>query len=60
MVIYLIWLIMIIAWNFGAPNARPIEDVGMAIIIGFIAYKIKNFFKDATIQKKNKYFGNKK
>ena len=51
---------MVVLWNYGAPNAAPIEDVAMAIIIGFIAYTVKNFFKNTTIRKKNKYFGNKK
>ena len=51
---------MVILWNYGAPNAAPIEDVAMAIIIGFIAHRLNKFFKDNTILKKNKYFGNKK
>ena len=51
---------MVILWNYGAPNAAPIEDVGMAVIIGFIAYKLKKIFSDPAILKKNKYFGNKK
>ena len=60
MFVYLFWLLMIIAWNYGVPNAEPIEDVAMAIIIGFIAHRLNKFFKDNTILKKNKYFGNKK
>ena len=60
MFIYLFWLLMVISWNYGAPNAAPIEDVGMAMIIGFIVYKLKKFFPDPAILKKNKYFGNKK
>ena len=27
MKIYIIWLIGVILWNFGYPNAKPIEDV---------------------------------
>ena len=59
MLIYLFWLLMVISWNYGAPNAAPIEDVGMAMIIGFIAYRLKKIFKDPAILKKNKYFDNK-
>ena len=51
---------MVILWNYGAPSAAPIEDVLMAILIGFISYKLKKFLPDSAILKKNKYFGNKK
>ena len=51
---------MVILWNYGVPGAAPIEDVLMAIFIGFISYKLKEFLPDPTILKKNKYFGNKK
>tara|TARA_B100000029_G_scaffold490146_1_gene548837 strand:- start:868 stop:1050 length:183 start_codon:yes stop_codon:yes gene_type:complete len=60
MIVYVFWLLMVILWNYGAPNAAPIEDVSMAVIIGFIAYKLKKVFPDPAILKKNKYFGNKK
>ncbi len=51
---------MVILWNYGFPNATPLEDVIMAIIIGFVAYKLKKFISDPTILRRNKYFGNKK
>ena len=51
---------MVILWNYGAPSAEPIEDVLLAIFIGFISYKLKVFLPDPTILKRNKYFGNKK
>ncbi len=60
MIVYVFWLLMVILWNYGVPNAAPMEDVSMAMIIGFIAYKLKKFFPDPAILKKNKYFGNKK
>ena len=60
MFVYLFWLLMVISWNYGVPNAAPIEDVFMAIFIGFISYKLKSFLPDPAILKKNKYFGNKK
>ena len=51
---------MVIAWNYGFPPASPFEDVLMAMIIGFIAFKLKKVLPDPTILKKNKYFDNKK
>ena len=51
---------MVILWNFGIPDATPLEDVLMAMLIGFVAYKLKKFFPNPAILKKNKYFGNKK
>ena len=51
---------MVVLWNFGVPSAAPIEDVIMAVLIGFVTYKIKKFFPDFAILKKNKFFDNKK
>ena len=60
MIVYFFWLLMVILWNYGAPNAAPMEDVIMAVIIGFVAYKLKKKIPDPAILRKNKYFGNKK
>ena len=60
MIAYLFWLLMVILWNFGVPSAAPIEDVIMAVLIGFVTYKIKKFFPGFAILKKNKFFDNKK
>ena len=60
MIIYLLWLFLVVLWNFGVPGAAPFEDVVMAIIIGFVAYMLKKILQNPTILKKNKYFGNKK
>ena len=35
MKIYIIWLIGVILWNFGFPNAIPIADVIAAIYYRF-------------------------
>jgi hypothetical protein len=45
MKIYLIWLIGIISWNFSVPNAEPIEDVVVAIILSFISIGLKKIIK---------------
>jgi len=60
MITYLFWLLMVILWNYGVPDAAPIEDVLMAMLIGFITYKLKVFLSNPVILKKNKYFGSKK
>tara|TARA_B100002052_G_scaffold171440_1_gene156072 strand:+ start:399 stop:581 length:183 start_codon:yes stop_codon:yes gene_type:complete len=60
MIVYLFWLVMVILWNYGVPSATPIEDVVMAIFIGFISYKLKKILPDPAILRRNKYFGNKK
>ena len=31
--IFIIWLVMVIAWNFGYPEASPLEDVVVAVIL---------------------------
>tara|TARA_X000001036_G_scaffold437057_1_gene481543 strand:- start:1688 stop:1909 length:222 start_codon:yes stop_codon:yes gene_type:complete len=41
MKIYLVWLIGVIAWNYGVPKAAPIEDVIVAILLSFFSIGIK-------------------
>ena len=45
MKIYLIWLIGIIIWNFGVPDAKPIEDVIVAIVFSFLSITLKKIVK---------------
>ena len=45
MKVYIIWLIGVILWNFAVPNAEPIEDVVMAIILSFLSIGLKKFIK---------------
>jgi len=45
MKIYIIWLIGVILWNFGVPNAAPIEDVIVAIILSLLTMGIKKYIK---------------
>ena len=39
--IYIIWLVGVIIWNYGFPNASPLEDVVVAIILSFISIVLK-------------------
>ena len=45
MKIYIIWLIGVIAWNFGVPDAAPIDDVIVAIILSFLSIGLKKIIK---------------
>ena len=45
MKIYTIWLIGVIVWNFGYPMAKPLEDVLAAIILSFVSFGLKKYFK---------------
>ena len=35
--IFLLWVILVIAWNFGVPTALPIYDVLVAIGLSFLS-----------------------
>ena len=45
MIIYIIWLIGVFAWNFGFPEATPLEDVLMAIALSFLSMGLKKYLK---------------
>ncbi len=35
--IFLLWLVLVIAWNFGVPGAVPIYDVFVAVLLSLFA-----------------------
>ena len=37
-----IWLILVILWNYGYPNASPLNDVIFAVGLSIIFILIKN------------------
>ena len=43
MKIYIIWLIGVILWNFGYPEATPILDVLAAIILSLLSFGFKKY-----------------
>jgi hypothetical protein len=45
MKVYIIWLIGVIIWNFAFPNALPIEDVIVAILLSFLSIGLKKYLK---------------
>ena len=43
MKIYIIWLIGVMLWNFGYPEATPILDVSAAIILSLLSFGLKKY-----------------
>ena len=43
--IFTIWLVMVIAWNFGYPEASPLEDVVAAIVLSLFSTILKKYLK---------------
>jgi len=41
--IYILWLILIILWNFIFPNVKPIYDVLMAVFLSAFSSLMKKF-----------------
>jgi len=35
--IFIIWLFLVVLWNYGAPQAPPLFDVLAAIILSFVS-----------------------
>ena len=45
MKVYIIWLIGVVIWNFGFPNASPVEDVIVAILLSFLSIGLKEYLR---------------
>ncbi len=43
--IFVVWLVMVIAWNFGYPQASPLEDVTITIILFLFNIYLKKYLK---------------
>ena len=43
MLIYIVWLIGMIVWNYGIPDASPLADVLAAIILSFLSIYLKKY-----------------
>jgi len=43
MMIYIYWLIGVIIWNYGVPQASPLEDVIVAIILSYMSILLKKY-----------------
>tara|TARA_B100000902_G_scaffold344889_1_gene350560 strand:- start:22 stop:171 length:150 start_codon:yes stop_codon:yes gene_type:complete len=40
-----LWLVGVVLWNFGFPGAKPIADVGVALILSIITYQLNRVLK---------------
>ncbi len=45
MIVYIIWLIGVILWNYGYPQASPLLDVIAAIVLSIISIGLKKYLK---------------
>ena len=40
---WFVWLVLVILWNYGFPQATPFEDVTVAVILSILFIIIKMF-----------------
>ena len=56
---WLIWLILVILWNFGFPEATPFQDIIVAVILSLLFIIIKlirsRYLHKTNLRSKNKY-----
>ena len=43
--IFVIWLVLVVAWNYGYPQASPFEDVVVAVILALFNILLKKNLK---------------
>ena len=43
--VFVIWFILVIAWNFGYPEASPFEDVFVAVILAIFNLFLKRYLR---------------
>ena len=43
--IFVIWLVLVVAWNYGYPQASPFEDVMVAVILALFNIVMKKKLK---------------
>ncbi len=42
---WLVWLVLVIIWNYGYPEASPLLDVIIAVILSFVSIILMRFIK---------------
>ena len=45
MKVYIIWLIGVIGWNYGVPEATPIEDILVAMLLSILSIGLNKYIK---------------
>ena len=43
--VFVIWMVLVIAWNFGYPDASPLEDVSIAVILALFNIFLNKYLK---------------
>ena len=43
--VFVIWFVLVTAWNFGYPSATPTEDVIAAAILSLFSLFLKKYLK---------------
>ena len=43
--IFVVWLVLVVAWNFGYPQASPMEDGVVAVILALFNIGLKKYLK---------------
>ena len=43
--VFVIWFVLVTAWNFGYPSASPMEDVIVAIGLSLFSLILKKYLK---------------
>ena len=43
--VFVIWFVMVVAWNFVYPEASPLEDVVVAVILSLFSTMLKKLLK---------------
>ena len=47
---WMAWLALVVLWNYGFPNATPLQDVFVAVILS-VLFIIINKFQSRDLQK---------
>ena len=47
---WIVWLVLVILWNYGFPNATPLQDVLVAVILS-VLFIIINKLQSRDLQK---------
>jgi hypothetical protein len=42
---FTIWLFLVVLWNFGIPEAEPLFDVLVAVLLSFVVRLLENTCK---------------
>ena len=46
MVTFIVWLLFVVAWNYGVPAATPFEDVFVAVVLYFMGIFLNKYIKN--------------